>query len=587
MKSDKHAQLLRAVLACLLSLVTVASLALLTAGPAAAAGQDEAEGPLTALPWETVKDFRLLIDRESMYDANGVAIRGVESSGAVSKVTPADVALSRQHVGRSLCHTTGLNGTFKYNGFCWDSDDDTTSAYSEEGGWHPQGLTAAHDADAGGTVGGRHFYVASWYYGSKSAGKDQFGRISIVNSTGDDWSYGHVMLVKPTGEGPNANFEPVTKVHADGMVWYKNKLFVANGGVLQVYDFQYMWKMGDTSSPRVGIANGVSSARHHQWALPMVGSYYIGNPDNPRYCPASPTEGWACLGSLSLDRSGPVDHLVSGEYYTSGQGPVARVMRWPLNEDMHLPLADNGDTIGSTTATAAFRAPVRQLQGVATDGTYYYLSAQCPVDYMGDAEPTDTGSYSCIYQAKPGAVPTVLTRAPSLTQNLSYSHASGRLWGMNELTGKRVVFSLLPRLADSAVPLSNDYSALCAGVGSSITNSAKVIQWGCNKSQDQRWVFEDTTDANGNRAYFLRNAYSGKCMGVQSSLTNGTGVIQYTCNGAVDEKWWYNSETRELRNVYSGKCLAIGAAATKGSQLTQWTCNGAADEKWSLTDREV
>lgn len=38
----------------------------------------------------------------------------------------------------------------------------------------------------------------------------------------------------------------------------------------------------------------------------------------------------------------------------------------------------------------------------------------------------------------------VASSAPSLTQNLSYSRASGRLWGMNEWTGHRVVFSIDP-----------------------------------------------------------------------------------------------------------------------------------------------
>lgn len=78
------------------------------------------------------------------------------------------------------------------------------------------------------------------------------------------------------------------------------------------------------------------------------------------------------------------------------------------------PLASIGE--GGTspvTATSAYVAPVRQLQGVATDGTYYYLSAECPVGYMGDARPGDTLSYSCVYQAKPGGRATVLTRAPA------------------------------------------------------------------------------------------------------------------------------------------------------------------------------
>ncbi|MFI7322680.1 RICIN domain-containing protein [Streptomyces venezuelae] len=572
----------RAALAALLTLAALA-LGLATAGPAAAQ-PNAMEGPLTRLSTEQARKFHLAINRKTMFDDHGAAIRGVEKTGAVTKVSPVDVATSGQHTGRPLCHTTGINGTFQYNGFCWDKDDDFTSAYDPEGGWHPQGLTASHDAQPGGTVDGHHLYAGSWYYGMGEDKRDLMGRVSLVDSTGKQWTYGHVLLVMPTGDENNGDFRPVLNVHADGMVWYGNKLFVANGGELQVYDFQHLWKM-KTSSERTGIENGVSSARWHQWALPMVGRYSLNTLPNqhPRTCPSPPSEERTCLSSLSLDRSGPVDHLVSGEYYKDGAGPVSRIARWPLNPNTALPVADNGDTVGTATADAAFSAPVRQLQGVATDGTYYYLSAQCPEGYMGDAEPTDKGSYSCIFQARPGEVGTVLTRSPSLTQNLSYAPSSGRLWGSNELTGKRVVFSLKPRAADGSVYLRNSYSALCAGGASKITNSAPVIQWSCDKYQDERWVFEKTADSNGKTAYFIRNEYSGKCMGVGSKLTDGTGAIQYTCNGAVDEKWWSDGKT--LRNVYSGKCLALGANATKGSQLIQYTCNGKQDENWEQIPR--
>ncbi|MEU8822106.1 RICIN domain-containing protein [Streptomyces sp. NPDC048636] len=559
------------------------TLAFLVPGHAAAGGGDEAEGPLKPLGQDVVSNFRMLIDRNADYDANGAAIRGVESSGAVTKVSPADVALSRQHTGRPLCHTTGLNGSFQYNGFCWDEQDSNSNSYSDKGGWRPQGLTASHDAQPGGTVDGRHLYLASWLYGDNTA-QDQFGRVSILDSNGSERTYGHVLLVKPTGDESHANFEAVTNVHGDGMVWYGNKLFVANGGELQVYDFQHMWKM-KTSSEGVGVKDGVSSARWHNWALPMVGHYTIEPGKNARYCPAEPSTKRSCLGSLSLDRSGSVDHLVSGEYYKGETGPVARVVRWPLNPATALPRADNGDTIGSSTATAAFQAPVRQLQGVATDGTYYYLSAQCPNGYMGDADPTDKHSYSCIYRAKPGAVPTVLTRSPSLTQNLSYAPSSGRLWGINEDIGNNVVFSLKPRAADRSVYLRNSYSALCAAGASKTGNGAPVIQWGCTDARDERWIYEPTKDSNGNVAYFVRNEYSGKCMGVGSKLGNSAKVIQYTCNGAVDEKWWYDEGDKTLRNVYSGKCLALGAAATKGTQLIQYTCNSSSDESWQQVPR--
>ncbi|MGW7364577.1 RICIN domain-containing protein [Streptomyces sp. NPDC054841] len=541
-----------------------------------------AQSAAAAEPFTKVdaRNFTMRIDQESTFDDFGAIIRDVEKSGAVTKVTPLDVAQSRQHVGRPLCHTTGLNGTFKYNGFCFDKGDDTTSAYDPAGGWHPQGLTASHDAYPGGTVNGHHLYLASWYWGhgdsvDPSVDRDKLARISVVESTGNDWSYGHVMLVKPTRPS-GVNFDPVTKVHADGMVWYGDKLFVANGGELQVYDFRHMWKMGTTARDQTGIYDGVSTARHHQWALPMVGRYLIGSPDKPRACPGER----ACLSSLSLDRSGTTDHLVSGEYLAGDDARTANVIRWPLNGSTGLLQADS---TGTVKAAAAFAAPVKQLQGVATDGQYYYLSAQCPTGYMGD--PNTADGYSCIYEVKPNHVPTVLTRSPSLTQNLSYSPSSGRLWGMNELTGHRVVFSLLPREADRTVYLSNDYSKLCAGAGNKTNNGARVIQWGCTNARDERWLFEGTKDSNGNPAYFVRNEYSGKCMGVGSSLAKGAGVIQYTCNGAVDEKWWYNDATHELRNVYSGQCLGLSSTATKGTQLIQWPCNDAKDEKWTKVPR--
>ncbi|MEU1662091.1 hypothetical protein ABZ547_00545 [Streptomyces sparsogenes] len=203
--------------------------------------------------------------------------------------TPLDVARSEQHTGRpGLCHDTGLSGTYSYDGFCWDTTDDNTSTYSEGGGWYPQGLTASHDA-TGDTADGHRLHAASWFYGDKASGKDQYARVTFAESTGD----------------------------------------------------------------------------------------------------AVPGSGPVCLGSLSLDRSTTPHALVSGEYRSHSAGAGGRVVRWPLND-------------------------------------------------------ATTGSYSCIHRARPGAAPSVLTRAPSLTQNLSYSRASGRLWGHNEWTGHRVVFSIAP-----------------------------------------------------------------------------------------------------------------------------------------------
>lgn len=421
-KSSRRGRLLGTLCAAVLGTTFV------TAPPSAAAT------PFAPLASSTVNSFKLNIDRTPDYDAYGDAIRAVESRGAVTRATPVDVAASRQHVGRAaLCHNTGLDGALKYDGFCWDTTDDNTSAYAAQGGWHPQGLTAAHDA-TGSAYQGRNLYLASWYYGDGST-MNQFGRITIAESTGGSVSYGHVLLVRPVGN----DFRAVTNVHADGIAWYGNKLFVANGGELLVFDTRYLWRMSSTSSGEVGIHDGVSSARFHQWALPLQGRYHTGDRGlDPRAC--SGGSGRACLGSLSVDRSGPA--LVSGEYRSHSAGAGGRVIRWPLNDATDLPRADNGATVGTATASAAYSTPVFQMQGVATDGTWYYMAGECPQSWVPD--PIARGAYSCIHRARPGGEPGVITRSPSLTQNLSYSRASGRLWGLNEYTGHRVVFSIDP-----------------------------------------------------------------------------------------------------------------------------------------------
>ncbi|MFB7912483.1 hypothetical protein [Streptomyces sp. NPDC056061] len=163
-------------------------------------------------------------------------------------------------------------------------------------------MTAAHDA-TGSDDNGHHLYLASWYYGAGST-QNRYGRITIAESTGNAVGHGHVMLVAPTGDAVNGNFVPISNIHADGIVWYGNKLFVA------------------------------------------------------------------------------------------------------------------------------------------TDGTWFCMARECPTSRVSD--PTATGASSCIHRARPKDAPSVVTRSPSLTQNLTYSFASGRLRGLDEYTVHRVVFTVDP-----------------------------------------------------------------------------------------------------------------------------------------------
>ncbi|MGY0232189.1 RICIN domain-containing protein [Longispora urticae] len=545
--------------------------------PLTGAGQADADSVIVVDP-ARYNMYPREVDSRIAGSARAV-IEGAEAKGVVQRVSALSVAQSAEHRGRSLtgCHDTPLNPLYKFNGFCWDSADDTTSAWSN--GWHNQGFTGSHDADAGGTIDGHHLYMADWYKGDGPV-RGVRGRVSILESTGTSWTYGHVLLVKPTGDRFNPGYTPVDDFHGDGMTWYGDRLYVANGGELQIYDLNHLWKVNNTedvASVTPGIQGGVSRGYGHTWVLPMIARYSnrtkaqqdsAGNHSN-QYCDGD----IACLSALSLDRSGfSAPRLISARHAAYANAPV---VTWSIDE-----FTEGGTA--TVTAKSAFLAPVIKMQGVATDGVNFYIAANCPTGYLAEYDDT-VHPYSCIWQAMPGGGAEVLTRSQHVTQNLSYARGSGRLWGMSEYLGDRVVFSLRPQEDDGYQYLYNNFSKLCAGVGSKLDWSKPVKQWGCNNAQDERWLVQDTTDNNGNPAIFLRNVLSNQCMGADNSLANDTDIIQYPCNGAVDEKWWYNHITGTLRNVYSGKCLGLGADADKGSHLIQWTCNNAKDEVWILS----
>ncbi len=378
------------------------------------------------------------------FESRWRAIDAIEASGAVTAYDSLSPLLSGNgHTGYPyLCHgNQNLNTSYRVDGFCWNRDDDTT------GEWVPQGITGSHDAQPGGTWLNKYVYIASWH--SRNTGSDEFARISVVdNDGGDSTIYNHIMLVDPYWEtDTTANFRAVGKAgtplagHADGISWYGNKLFVASGHQIQVYDLRHLWRMSGNGQESVGISGGKSSARWHNYALPMIGLYANGAKGDP--C----TDLNPCMNSLSLDRTG-TDALITTEFRRSTGG--APVVRWPLNSTDAL-LDTDGTTNyrGSVHATAGYRTPVWAVQGTATDGTYFYFSGTCP-EYA-DRDPDDSATADlpyCIHWAKPGTSPHVLTYGPPLIQNLSWAPSSGRLWGINEriaaAPGVRSVFSLDP-----------------------------------------------------------------------------------------------------------------------------------------------
>ncbi|MFF9243487.1 hypothetical protein ACF1AY_10695 [Streptomyces sp. NPDC014776] len=427
------AHTLRTHLAVLGSALLALASCLVAAGPAQAAT------PFAEVDPAVVASFQLRPGNS--FAENDKAIKAVEAQGAVTVRNATQVLTSGGRTGRNgLCHATGLSASLNPDGFCWDKADDTSNSYTDDGGWTPQGLTGSYDAQPDGLWEGRPAFLASWHFsrGMQTGGAhvaNEFSRVSLVNAEGGQIRYNHLLLVRPiVGADGKGSFTGVSS-HADGVVWYGNKVFVANGRYLQVYDLRHIWQV-NSSTKDVGITGSTSSARWSAYALPMIGEYVTTSDGGACSVPADADDpkDRPCLNSLSLDRTGQ-DGLVSAEYKPGAAG--GRVIRWALDADTALPYGH---------ATVAYSSPIWAMQGAATDGTDWYLAGDCPTGVGGGSGDPSGAPYSCIHKTQADAAPHVLTTAPVYTQNLGYAPSTGRIWGLNErinsTDGVRVVFSI-------------------------------------------------------------------------------------------------------------------------------------------------
>ncbi|MFE1909095.1 RICIN domain-containing protein [Streptomyces gardneri] len=536
----------------------VAASVLLPAQPAqAASGLD----PFTA-------NFKL-----TRVDGDKTALIGSAEAAGVAKASVTDVLGTR--TGRpGLCHATGLNGALKPDGFCWDDEDDRSNYADGGGGWMPQGFAGSHAATADGLYAGRSLTATAWYHGTWVAGRnpetvEDYARVTITESTGGQVKYGHIALVEPV----NGNFKPLEYTsHSDGVAWYGNRLFVANGAELQVFDLTRMWRMNDTTSALTRLNAGKTSARFHLWAMPLVARYstistaavdnastaWLNN--SPRACGPS-LNNELCLSSLSVDRSGATPALVSVE---NRKGAGARIVRWPLSA--------LGTGLPTTVAseTTGYSSPVWGIQGTATDGTNYYMSGTCPTYWPGGTE-----LYSCIHVAKPGEAPHVLTQAPQLTQGLSWDPLAKRLWGANEALvdssgPRRVVFNIEPdagKPVDGWSWLTNFHQAgsVCATPqGNGTANGTPITVWTCTGADAQRWKYE-----NG----LIVHKTSGKCITPEANgaNTNGALLTLWTCNPSSDVQRFSPSADGSAVNAYGKAITPKGNSFGNGVWLTLWT----------------
>ena len=405
-RSSRGRRLFAAAASVLIGVVTVAI------GP----GRAEA-----AMAFRHIDASSFVLDPSDSFQRYGAVIDRLEASGKVTTAASLGAALDGPRDFSptwGLCHSTGIPSALNPTGFCWDSEDDDWAS-----GWRPQGISGSWDAQPNLVWQGRRVAVASWHGPQDS---NDFARLTFVDYTSTaSLKFRDVLLVVPDSAGGVDNFRRFDWNHADGVVWYGNTLLVANGGRLHAFSLRHLWAM-TRSQEEVGLgADGsqAPSGRWHRYVLPQVGEYYPEYTPTDGYVGCSPITGnRPCLNAISLDRRGSArDSMVSAEY-VGADAADGRAIRWPMSSATALPLLGAD---GKVHADEAFASPIWHMQGVASDGTNWYLSGTCA-----------GGTGTCIHKAAPDQAPHQQAKVSRGLQNLSYqpsyNGSAPRLWGLTE-----------------------------------------------------------------------------------------------------------------------------------------------------------
>ncbi|MGW3085877.1 hypothetical protein [Streptomyces sp. NPDC001108] len=322
-------------------------------------------------------------------------VTGSDISGLVTKL---DAALPKQGLTELMeqanrpagwegaCGTAGIYGPdlAVNHRVCWKSDDATSSE------WVPQAITGVSDAQEDedwGTSNSDPIAVAA--YDAENPGRSDYAsgagnclaspttdacnekgiRVSFFNQATQ--MYRHVLLVWPyMNSKDHISFDALharegkcvgtvtpscaaqNGIHAGGMVWYGNYLYVADtANGMRVFDLRKIMDLNpdnnadvDDKTPdgltsnvvdkrRIGRQNNVWYGYGYRYVMPQVATLKFSTAKN-----GGTTSGNQCYATgrpkasyISLDRTG-TDHLILGEYCNTNNGGTSpgRVGTYPM-----------------------------------------------------------------------------------------------------------------------------------------------------------------------------------------------------------------------------------------------------------------
>ena len=112
--------------------------------------------------------------------------------------------------------------------------------------------------------------------------------------------------------------------------------------------------------------------------------------------------------------------------------------------------------------------------------------------------------------------------------------------------------------------------------GGSRNRGANVIQWQSHGGNNQKWIYEPSTQR-------IKSVHSNKCLDVAGgSKNNMANIIQWDCHNGPNQKWRYDDQNRIVAK-HSGKCMDIGGGRKhNGANLLQYQCHGGQNQKFNL-----
>ncbi|WP_454854733.1 hypothetical protein [Promicromonospora soli] len=308
--------------------------------------------------------------------------------------------------------------------YCWNAGDQDTTA------WYPQGITTSSDALGEGTYDGKRINLVSWYDHAED-GIDKGVRISVSNLSASASAppYRHILLVEPSGTTSAPSYKAVN-VHAGGIMWYGNLLYVADtSGGFRVFDLNHLWQVSTGSSSAIGRqADGSYHAFDYKYVLPQTAKFTD-----------STAGGYAQLqhSSVALDRTSSPDSVIVSEYRSAADvdaGAQVRTIRVPIDY-MNRYLKPASD--GIIKATEAYRTDLESVQGsTAINGEFFFSQS----DGSDHSDPNSDGDLHT-FAAPSGAIVrhgNALTVGP---EDLSYDPTRDYLWTLGEYPGYRWVYA--------------------------------------------------------------------------------------------------------------------------------------------------